>query len=187
MKVVSPWVSQPYFGRVRGWLPHSQNGDLGVRWDSQNFRVNCRGQNTLHRGVFYIIGKLSKFRCRKWARMSHLDICSTSYDKKKGRGSNCQFDSQPLKVRNRPNLGVWRWNATHRWKDLDEGYNFALDLIVIGGLHRKLCALKVVGVSIVRISRLPFGSLETRSHLDVAPVESCRVYYMGEGGGFPRI
>jgi hypothetical protein len=30
--------------------------------------------------------------------MSHLDICSTRYRKKKGRESNWQFDSQPLKV-----------------------------------------------------------------------------------------
>jgi hypothetical protein len=27
----------------------------------------------------------------------------------------------------------------------------------------------------------------TKSHLDVAPVESCKVYYMGEGGGFLRV
>jgi hypothetical protein len=33
-----------------------------------------------------------------------LDICSTSYGKKKGRKSNCQFDSRPLKVGNRPDL-----------------------------------------------------------------------------------
>ncbi len=26
-----------------------------------------------------------------------------------------------------------------------------------------------------------------KNHLDVAPVESCKVYYMGEGGGFPRV
>jgi hypothetical protein len=26
-----------------------------------------------------------------------------------------------------------------------------------------------------------------KSHLDVAPVEWCKVYYMREGGGFPRI
>jgi hypothetical protein len=26
-----------------------------------------------------------------------------------------------------------------------------------------------------------------KNHLDVAPVERCRVYYMGEGGGFPRV
>jgi hypothetical protein len=26
-----------------------------------------------------------------------------------------------------------------------------------------------------------------KSHLDVGPVERCIVYYMGEGGGFPRV
>jgi hypothetical protein len=26
----------------------------------------------------------------------------------------------------------------YRWKALDEGYNFGLDLILIGGLHKKL-------------------------------------------------
>jgi hypothetical protein len=74
--------------------------------------------------------------------------------------------------------------VTHRWKVLDKGYNFALDLIVIEGLHKKLCALNVARVLVVRISRLPLGNLRTKSHLDVAPVESSKVYYMGEGGGF---
>jgi hypothetical protein len=46
---------------------------------------DCRGQNTLHCGILYIIGKLSKRRCRKWARMNHLDIYNTTYDKKKVR------------------------------------------------------------------------------------------------------
>ncbi len=67
-----------------GWDSNSRNGDLGVHWDSRNFRVRLQGSK--HRGVLYIIGKLSKCRCRKWARMSHLDICSTSYGKKKGPG-----------------------------------------------------------------------------------------------------
>ncbi len=40
----------------------------------------------------------------------------------------------------------------------------------------KLCALKVVGVLVVGISKLPLGSLGTKSHLDVAPVESYRVH-----------
>jgi hypothetical protein len=39
-----------------------------------------------------------------------------------------------------------RWRATYRWKALDEGYNFALDFISIGGLHAKLWAPKVAGV-----------------------------------------
>jgi hypothetical protein len=31
------------------------------------------------------------------------------------------------------------------------------------------------------------GSPGKNSHLDVASVESCRVYYKGEGGGFPQV
>jgi hypothetical protein len=51
----------------------------------------------------------------------------------------------------------------------------------------KLCASKVTRVLIVGISGLPFGSHGTKSHLDVALVERHRVYYKGEGGGFPQV
>ncbi len=34
---------------------------------------------------------------------------------------------------------------------------------------------------------LPFGSSGTKSHLDATPAEWCKVYYVGEGGGFPRV
>ncbi len=37
------------------------------------------------------------------------------------------------------------------------------------------------------ISGLPLGSPGTKNHLDVAPVESYKVYYKGEGGGFPQV
>jgi hypothetical protein len=37
------------------------------------------------------------------------------------------------------------------------------------------------------VSGLPLGSPGTKSHLDVAPVEWRRIYYMGIGGGFPRV
>ncbi len=57
----------------------------------------------------------------------------------------------------------------------------------IEGLHKKLCAFKIAGVPIVAISGLPLGSLMTKSHLDVAPVERHRIYYKGEGGGFPQV
>ncbi len=77
--------------------------------------------------------------------------------------------------------------ATYHWKALDKGYNFASDHIAIGGLHKKLCALKVAGVPIDAISRLPLGSPGTKSHLDVAPMERHIIYYKGEGGGFPQV
>jgi hypothetical protein len=38
------------------------------------------------------------------------------------------------------------WRATYRWKDLDKGYNFALEFISIRSLHAKLWALEVAGV-----------------------------------------
>ncbi len=103
--------------------------------------------------------------------MSHSDICSTSYVRKKGRESKWQFDSRPLKVGNQPNSLACRRHARYRWKALNEGYNFASELITIEGLHKKLCALKVAEVLAITISGLPLGNPGTKSHLDVAPVE----------------
>jgi len=37
------------------------------------------------------------------------------------------------------------------------------------------------------ISGLPLGSPGTKNHLDVGPMERCKVYYKGEGGGFPQV
>jgi hypothetical protein len=37
------------------------------------------------------------------------------------------------------------------------------------------------------ISGLQLGSPGKKSHLDIVPVEWRREYYMGEGGGFPRV
>jgi hypothetical protein len=49
----------------------------------------------------------------------------------------------------------------------------------------KLCTFKGTGVPIVGILGLPLGSTGTKSHLDVAPMERRKIYYKGEGGGFP--
>jgi hypothetical protein len=37
------------------------------------------------------------------------------------------------------------------------------------------------------ISGLPFGSLETKCHLDVGLIERHKIYYKGEGGDFPQV
>jgi hypothetical protein len=80
-----------------------------------------------------------------------------------------------------------KWRATYRWKAFNKGYNFTLDLISIGGLHVKLWARKVAKVLVMKISGFPLGSPETKSHLDVGLVERHKVYYKGEGGGFPQV
>ncbi len=111
-------------------------------WESsetpKTLELDCRGQNTSPWGILHIIAKLSKCKCRKWPHINHLDICSTSYGRKKGQESNWQFDSRPLKVGNQPDPGVCRWSATHRWKVIKENYKFSLDLIPIRGLRKKV-------------------------------------------------
>jgi len=164
-----------------------KSGNLESFGTPKNLELDGRGQNNSHWGVLYTIGKVLKFKCPKWPRMSHLDICSPSYGQKKGRESNCQFDSQPLKVGNRLESDVCRRSATRRWKALKESYKIASDLIPIRGLSKKLWMPKVPGVQTGTILGLLFESPGKKCHSDVASAESCREYYMGEGGGCPRV
>jgi hypothetical protein len=102
-------------------------------------------------------------------------------------GCYWQLDSQPLKIKNRPNFLECRWCATYCWKALDEGYNFAWDLISIKGLHTKLCAPKVTRVPTLGILGLPLGSPKTKCHLGVGLVTRHKIYCKGEGGVFPQV
>jgi len=80
-----------------------------------------------------------------------------------------------------------QWHVIYWWRAFDEGYNFSLDLISIGGLDTKLLGPKVARVPTLAISGLPFGSPKTKCHLDVGFMERHIVYYKGEGGGFPQV
>jgi hypothetical protein len=58
------------------------------------------------------------------------------------------FETQVMakrRVRNHSNFLTCKWRVTYRWKALDKGYNFTLDLISIGGLHAKLWAMQSCG------------------------------------------
>jgi hypothetical protein len=164
-----------------------KSGNLESSGTPENSKLDCRGQNTLHWGVFYTIGKVLKCKCPKWPRMSHLDIFSPSYAQKKSRESNWQFDSRSLKVGNQPKSDVCKRSATWCWKVLKESYKIALEFIPIQGLSKKLWMPKVPGVQIGTISGLLLGSPGKKCHSDITSAESCREYYMGEGGGCPRV
>jgi hypothetical protein len=84
-------------------------------------------------------------------------------------------------------LFVCRWHATYCWKVLNNDYNFVLDFISIGGLHAKLWTFKVAGVQVVGISTFPLGSPRTKWHLGAGPMPKHKVYYKGEGAGFPQV
>jgi hypothetical protein len=112
--------------------------------------------------------------------MTHSDICNTSYDQEKNRESNWQFDPRPWKVNNRPDSLACRWRATYRWKALNEGYNFGLDLIPIRGLHKKLWTHKVLEVTTLAISGLPFGSPGKKCHSDATPMGGAEYTILGK-------
>jgi hypothetical protein len=130
-------------------------------------------------------------KCLKWARMTYLDTSNTSYGQKTGRESNWQFDSQPLKVKNRLNFLMFRWSATYHWKALDKGYYSSSNIISIKCLHTKLWAPKVTPkvarIPTLGISGFPLGNPRKKWHLDVGPMARHKIYYKGEGGGFLQV
>jgi hypothetical protein len=65
-----------------------ENGTWESSETPKNSEFNCKGQKPLPWVFLYTVGKVLKLRCQKWPRMSHSDICSTSYVRKKGRESN---------------------------------------------------------------------------------------------------
>jgi hypothetical protein len=141
------YMSQPHFGQVWGWS--LTLGKVGG-WESSRTpecsELDSKGKNTSHWGVLGVIEKVLKRRYWKCPRIGNSDICSPSYGQKKGRESNWQFDSRPLKVGNRPLPDIRFERATWRSKDLDEGYNFGLDLVAIQLRSRELWRFKVPGV-----------------------------------------
>jgi hypothetical protein len=150
--------------------PHTPKGiptlGVGVPVDFWMFKEQLQGSNPNGLKIFYIIRKILKLKCLKWTRMTHLDIWNISYGQKKGQESNWQFDSWPLEIKNQLDLLTCRWRATYHSKALDEGYNFASNLISIWDLHMKLWAPQ------------SHGSLGTKCHLNVAFMERHKILYI---------
>jgi len=117
-------------------------------------------------------------------------IWNTSYGQKKGRESNSRespsFDSRPLKVGNWPLPDV----RFGKCDTASESSQWELQLCFRPHCNRrsarKVMGLQSPGSPIGAISGLPRGSPGKNSHLDVASVESCRIYYKGEVVGFPQ-
>jgi hypothetical protein len=125
----TPHVATPLWAKCEGEAHTPKSGNLESSGTPKNSELELKGQNTLHWGVFGVIGKVLKCRCLNWPRIGHLDICSPSYWQKKGWESNWQFDSRPQKVGNRPLPDIFSRSATRGWKALDESYNFGSNLI----------------------------------------------------------
>jgi hypothetical protein len=140
-------VSQPHFGQVWGWSPTlGKVAGLESSGTPECLELDSKVQNISHWGVLGVISKVLKRRYRKWPRIGNSHICSPSYGQKKGRESNWQFDSRPLKVGNRPLFDVSLRSVTQNWKALNESYNIDSGLVPIQIWGEELWPFKVPGV-----------------------------------------
>jgi hypothetical protein len=155
-----------------------KSGNLESSGTPECLKLDNKGKNTSHCSVLGVIGKVLKRRYLKWPRIGHLDICSPSYGQKKGRESNWQFDSRPLKVGNRPLPDVRFGSATSRWKNLDKGYNFGSELVAIQLRSRELWQFKVPGVPPGQF-RDSISGVPTKCAIRVPPPRSNAEYTIG--------
>ncbi len=156
-------LSQPHFGAKCENVTHTpKSGKMESSETLENSKVDLRGQISSPWCVLYINGKVLKRRCPKWLRISHLDICSPSYEQKKGQESNYQFDFRSQKVGNRPLPDVASRSATWRWKALDESYNFSWNLVPIRIRGEELWVSKASGLQPRTVSGLQLGSLKKK-------------------------
>jgi hypothetical protein len=148
--------------RVRGWkltLPSELPfWELESRWTLEPSESNDKGQNTSHWRVLYIIRKLLKCRCLKWVRMTPF--------------GHLQHELWPKK---RPGVKLAVWLPTTKCRE-------STQLLCVQ------VACNTPLESSWRELELCFRPHpEKKNHLDVALAEKCKICYMGEGGGFPRV
>jgi len=67
-------VTTPLWTKCEDETHTPKSGNLESSRTFENSELDFRGQNILHWGVLYTIGKVLKWKCPKWSRMSHLDI-----------------------------------------------------------------------------------------------------------------
>ncbi len=167
----------PTLAKCRGEAQHSQSWGLRILRDSQMFRVRQQGPKHL------------ALRC-SWCHWKGLEVQMSKMPShwpfghrqpklwaKEGRESNRQFDSRPLKVKNRPLSDLRIESAIRPWKDLDEGYNFgktSLRLDFAIGSYELPKFWNFTRDNFRIISGLQLGSPGKKSHLDVASMERCR-------------
>jgi hypothetical protein len=173
-------MSQPYFGQVWGWtLTLGKSEDLESSGTPECLGFNIKAQNTLHWGDLGVIGKVLKRRYRKWPRIDHLDICNPSYGQKKGRDSNWQFDSQPLKVR----IDLFSTSELRVQYVVGKISTRATSLVLTSsqsnfaiGSYELPKSRDSNRDSFGTISGLQLGSPRKKSHLDVVSAEWCEPY-----------
>jgi hypothetical protein len=140
-------LSHPYFGQVWGWSPTLRKVGSWSPPGLPNVRSSTERGKTPRLGVFLVSLERSRsVNVQNGLALVIWTSAAPSYGQKKGRESNWQFDSRPLKVGSRPVPDVRSESATRRWKALFESYKIGSDLVATRGRGKELWLFKVPGV-----------------------------------------
>jgi len=128
-------------------------------------------------GPFHTIGKVLNCRYLKCPWIVHLDLIWMRYDQKKGQKSNWEFDSWPQIPFEKRSNNLQLGHAIHHWKDLFQGYKIVpshAPNMIFKGRHEHPKSFETTRVPIFRIL---LESPRKKCHLNVAPMESHKIYY----------
>ncbi len=128
-----PFCRNSTLAKCGGESQHFQSWGFGVLRDSRMFRLRQQGPKHLALRCSWCHWKGLEAQISKMAShwpFGHLQLKLWAKER--------QFDSRPLNVGNRPLPDLRIESAIRRWKDLDEGYKFGLDLIAIRLCSREL-------------------------------------------------
>jgi hypothetical protein len=177
-------VATPLWAKCEGEAHTPKSGNLESSGTREISELELKGQNTSHWGVLCVIGKVLKCRCLNWPRIGHLDICSPSYGQKKG----WEVVWLPT-TKSRESTSSQR--LQREWDTALESSRRELQLWFKPRPDPSSGQEVMVPQSPGSPNRDSFGTVSGlllgSRHLDVASARSCREYYKGEGGGFPRV
>jgi hypothetical protein len=137
-------------------------------------------------GILYIIKKLLERRCLKWAPIAHLIIWNTSYGQKKGSHTASLIPDQ--KKSRIDSIYLAAEDTRHTiGKLLTRATNFLQATSWSEVCSQSYGAPKSRENHLAQFQDSHSGVPREKSHLDVGFVASHRVFYKGEGGGFPQV
>jgi len=157
------------------------------RWTLENSMSDFRGQNSMACGVLYIIGNLFEHRCLKWVHIAHLEsktqvmakrraenqIASLTPDQKKLGIDSIYLTAEGMQhtIRKLSTRIITLFKTTSRFEVYSQSYGVP----------------KSQESQLARFRDFHLRVPEENSHLDVGSVANHRVYYKGEGDGFPQV
>jgi hypothetical protein len=138
-------------------------------------------------GVFYIIGNFLKRRCLKWAHITHLESEAQIMAKRRAGSQNGNLTPDHKKSGIDP-ICLAAGGVPHTIGKLLTRATTLLQTTLRSEVFlQSYGAPKSRESHLVRFRDSHLRVLGEKNHLYVASMASHRVYYKGEGGGFPQV